>query len=96
MGTLDKDSTIYIDLTGKFPVRSMDGMTTVFILYNWTSNVILAEPIEKAQNNTMARVFKEKITYLTKRGFKPSFNIIGNVASKAVQAYLEKRKPTSS
>ena len=26
---------------------------------------------------------------MTKRGFKPKFNIIDNVASKAVQAYLE-------
>merc|ERR1712155_17519 len=64
-------------------------MTTVFIPYDWTSNAILAEPIENAQDETMVRVFKEQIKYLTKRGFKPSFNIINNVASKAVQAYLE-------
>ena len=89
VGKLDKDGTIYVDLTGKFPVSSMDGMTTVFILYNWTSNAILAEPIENAQDETMVRVFKAQIKYLTKRGFKPSFNIIDNVASKAVRAYLE-------
>ena len=33
--------------------------------------------------------FKENITYLTKRGFKTVFNIIENVASKAVKKYLE-------
>ena len=60
MGTLDKDDTIYMDLTGKFPVRSMDGMTTVFILYDWTSNATMAEPIENAQDDTMVRVFQEK------------------------------------
>ena len=89
MGKLDKDGTIYVDLIGKFPIRSMEGMTTVFILYDWTSNAILAEPIENAQDKTMVRVFKAQIKYLTKRGFKPSFNIIDNVASKAVRAYLE-------
>ena len=36
--------------------------------------------------------FKQQITYLTKRGFKPILNIINNVASKAVQAYLESEK----
>ena len=38
---------------------------------------------------TIVSCFKQKITYLTKRGFKPILNIIDNVASKAVQAYLE-------
>ena len=33
--------------------------------------------------------FKQKITYLTKIVFKPILNIIDNVASKSVQAYLE-------
>ena len=33
--------------------------------------------------------FKEKITYLTKRGFKPVFNTIDKVVSKAVKKYLE-------
>ena len=31
----------------------------------------------------------ENITYLTKRGFKPVFNIIDNEASKSVKKYLE-------
>ena len=34
VGTLDKDGTIYVDLTRKFPVRSMDSMTIIFILYD--------------------------------------------------------------
>ena len=38
---------------------------------------------------TIVRCFKQKITDLTERGFKPILNIIDNVASKSVQAYLE-------
>ena len=41
---------------------------------------------------TIVSCFKQNITYLTKRGFKPILNIIDNVASKAVQAYLESEK----
>ena len=38
---------------------------------------------------TIVSCFKQKITYLTKIVFKPILNIIDNVASKSVQAYLE-------
>jgi hypothetical protein len=46
-GSLDnKDGTIYVDFTGKFPIRSLDGKTALFILYDWTSNAILATPVK--------------------------------------------------
>ena len=90
MGKVDKkDGTIYVDNTGNFPITSIDGMKAVFILYDWTSNAILATPIETATDEQMISAFKKNITYLTKRGFKPSFNIIDNVASKAIKEYLE-------
>ena len=89
LGKLDKtDGTIYVNLTGNFPIRSMAGMTTVFILYNWTSNAILATPILDAKDEIMVKAFRDNVEYLTKRGFKPVFNIRDNGASKAVKAYL--------
>ena len=84
-----KDGAIYVDFTGKFTIRSMDGMVTIFIVYDWTTNAILATPVKNMAEETIVSCFKQKITYLTKRGFKPILNIIDNVASKAVQAYLE-------
>lgn len=59
---MDKDGTIYVDLTGKFPIRSMDGMTDIFILYDWTTNAILAKPIKNAQDETMVKVFKKRLS----------------------------------
>ena len=45
--TLDKkDGHIYVNDTGTFPIRSIDGMTAIFILYDWTSNIILATPVK--------------------------------------------------
>jgi len=42
LGKVDtKNGTIYMDLTGNFPIRSMAGMTTMFIRYDWTTNAIL-------------------------------------------------------
>ena len=36
-----KDRTIYVDFTSRFPIRSMDGMVAIFIVYDWTTNAIL-------------------------------------------------------
>ena len=74
-----------MDLTGKFPLRSVDGYTAIFIMYDWTINSIQATPIKDAKDETMVEAFKMNIEYLSKRGFKPEFNIIDNVASKAIR-----------
>ena len=68
-----KDGTTYMDCTGKFPVRSLEVMVTMFIMYDWSSNSILAEPIESTKNDKIIEVFREKIEYLKKQGFKPRF-----------------------
>ena len=83
------DGTTYMDCTGKFPIKSLDGMVTLFIMYDWSSNSILAQPIENTKDETIIRAFKEKIDYLTQRGFKPRFNILDNIASKAIIKYLK-------
>ena len=37
----------------------------------------------------MIKAFQTHIKYITKRGFKPSFNITNNVESKAIKVYLQ-------
>jgi hypothetical protein len=89
-GLIDpKNDTEYTDFTGEFPLRSINGMTSIFILYDWTSNAILATPVTDVKDTFIVEAFRTNIVYLTKWGFKPSFNIIDNVASKTVQTYLE-------
>ena len=84
-----KEGTVYVDFTGKFPIRSMYGMVAIFIIYDCTTNTILATPVKNMSEGTIVSCFKKNIAHLTKRGFKPIINIINNVASKAVQAYQE-------
>ena len=51
LGYVDKnEGTIYADLTVKFPIISIHGMTAMFIMYDWTSNAILATPIKYAKS----------------------------------------------
>ena len=61
LGQVDtKDGTIYGDFTGTFPLRSIDGMTTIFVLYDWTTNAILLEPVENTKSETLVRIFRRK------------------------------------
>jgi hypothetical protein len=41
--------------------------------------------LETTTDENMIEAFQKNISYLTRRGFKPSFNIIDNVASKAIK-----------
>jgi hypothetical protein len=89
-GTIDnKQGTIYVDFTGKLPIRSINGMTAIFILYGWSMNAILATPVKDGKAETTIATFEAQIKYLTKRGFKPTLNISDNVATKAIQSYLK-------
>ena len=90
LGYVDKKKgKIHADLTGKLPITSIHGMTTMFIMYDWTSNAILATPIKETKAETIVECFKNNITYLSKRGFKPVYNIIYNVATNSIKTYLE-------
>ena len=84
-----KEITIYSDLTGKFPIISIHGTTAMFIMYDWTTNAILATPIKEAKAEKIVECFKKDITYLSKRGFNPVYNVIENLATNAINIYLE-------
>ena len=67
MGIINKkEATIYADLTGKFTITSMNGMQAIFIMYDWTTNTILATPIKDAKSETIVECFKQNITYSSK------------------------------
>ena len=36
----------------------------VFVLYDWTTNAILATPMKDTKNESMIKAFKENIEYL--------------------------------
>ena len=66
-----KAGTIYFDYTGSFPIHSMEGDTAIFILYDWSSNAILATPVEKLKNETTVAAFKTNIEYLKSKISNP-------------------------
>ena len=88
----EKDDTIFVDLTRKFPLINVNGYTAIFILYYWTRNVIFTNSIKDAKDYTMVKLFTKNIEYLSSRGFKPEYNVMDNVASKSIRTYLTKEK----
>ena len=57
-----KDGHIYVDYTGTFLIRSIDGMTTIFILYNWTTSAILATPVKDVKVGPQLRHSKATLS----------------------------------
>ena len=88
-----KYGTIYVNNIGNFRIRSIEVYIVIFILYNWTKNKILEAPIKDTKYEKMIDDFQTHIQYITKRGFKPSFNINDNVESKAIKVYLQEKNP---
>ena len=52
---------MYTNLTGNFPVRSINEYTTFFILCDWTANTILATPIKDATDESMVEAFNKNV-----------------------------------
>ena len=61
-----KERTIYVNYTGNFPIRSMEGNWAIFILYDWSSNAILATTVKTLKNETTVEAFKTNIEYFKK------------------------------
>ena len=61
LGYVDKkEGTIYAELTRKFPITSIHGMTAILIMYDWTPNAILATPIKEAKAENFCRIKKKR------------------------------------
>ena len=53
------------------------------------TNAILVVSIKDAIDESMVAVFKENVEYLAERGPKLVFDVVDDVSSKAIQAYLK-------
>jgi hypothetical protein len=76
---------IYTDLPGRFPIRSNRGNQNIFVLYDYDSNAILAEPMKNRTDRKMVRAFKHLHAYLCDRGLRPKLQKLDNEALTALQ-----------
>ena len=81
---------IFADQTGKFVCPSRKGNKYIFILYDYDSNTISAEPIPSRIKSTLVSAYRKIITRLTERGFKPKLGKMDNEISDEVKSLLNK------
>jgi hypothetical protein len=83
---------IYTDLPGRFPIKSNRGNQYIFVLYDYDSNAILAEPMKHCTDREMVRALKHLHAYLCDRGLRPKLQKPDNKASAALQHAMREEK----
>jgi hypothetical protein len=76
---------IYTDQTGRFPVTSSCGHKYLFVLYDYDSNAILAEPIKSRKQNELLRAYQTLTRHLRKQGLTPKLQRLDNECSEAMK-----------
>ena len=87
-----KDGLGYIDLTGRFPVKSSSGNQYIFLLYDYDSNTIHTRPLRSRKGSAIVEAFKSIYDLLVSRGLKPKLMKLDNEASHELQRMLKKNK----
>eukprot|EP00957_Ditylum_brightwellii_P178887 13626077-Ditylum_brightwellii.AAC.1 len=76
---------IFMDQTGQFPILSPRGYQYIYVLYDYDSNAILAEPIRNRTEEELIHAFDVLHTHLLNHGLKPRLQMLDNEASAALK-----------
>jgi hypothetical protein len=85
---------IYTDQTGIFPVVSSKGNKYIMVLYDYDSNIILAQPIKDRTAPELLKSFQVMEQELVARGLKPRLMKLDNEASKLLKTSLHQQNIT--
>ena len=53
------EGTLYTDMTGSFPVQSLEGMHAFFVAYDYDTNMIFAIPTKNLKDETIIAAFEQ-------------------------------------
>ena len=79
---------IYTDQTGRFPTPSSLGNNYFFVLYDYDSNLIDAEPIPSRHAPSILKAYKRCVGTLTQAGLRPRLQRLDNECSDILKAYM--------
>lgn len=82
---------IFSDQTGRFVVPSSSGNQYLFVLYDYDSNTIHAEPIPSRTKHQILSAYKKVINLLEDRGFKSKLQRLNNEASGLLKDYMHSK-----
>jgi hypothetical protein len=81
---------LYIDLTGKFPVRSSKGNWYVMVCYYYDCNYIKAVTMKSRSASEWVKAYDHIHQELISKGFKPKLQTLDNKASVALKSFFNK------
>jgi hypothetical protein len=79
----------YSDLTGRFPVHSVEGNLYVLVLYIYGTNAIVIELLKSRNDASQLKAY-ERILQRIPDNLKPKLHMMDNEASKAIKEFLVK------
>jgi hypothetical protein len=79
---------LYMDLTGKFPVRSSKGNSYVMVCYVYDCNYVKVIPMKSRSASEWANAYVHIHQQLTADGFKPKLQTLDNEASAALKHFF--------
>jgi hypothetical protein len=80
--------TMYMDLTGAFPVRSFKNMIYIFIAYIYDLNAIIVHPMAQHTDVSFITAFTKVFTILHAQDYQPALNVMDNKCFKAVEKHI--------
>jgi hypothetical protein len=87
---INANETVYTDQTGRLPIQSSKGNTSLMIYYDVDANYIDAEPLRNHADNQMISAYRN-LWERTNRGrvTKPKLHILDNEASEAFKSAIK-------
>ncbi len=79
---------IGLDQTGRFIVPSTSGNNYLFILYDYDSNSIQAEPIPNRKKESIKAAYEKMLRLLQRRGLHPQLHRLDNEASQLLKEFI--------
>jgi hypothetical protein len=86
--------TMYMDLTGAFPVRSFKNMIYIFVAYIYDLNTMIVCPMASCADASFIAAFTKVFAILRARNYQPALNVMDNECSKAVEKHIHANKMT--
>ena len=76
------------DQTGRFIVPSTTGNNYIFVLYDYDSNSIHAEPIPNRKQESIKNAYEKVLRLLQRRGLRPKLHRLDNEASQLLKDFM--------
>jgi hypothetical protein len=80
--------TMYMDLTGAFPVRSFRNMIYIFVAYIYDLTAIIVRPMVLCTDASFIAAFTKVFAILRAWNYQPALNVMDNECSKAVEKHI--------